>query len=684
MKLKTLMMVSLAVFLIQGISLSEAAGSYKVYGVSSSYKVNKTEGPQSYWLNQAISLYSAKGEKESFQIVVRPEPGNTIQVENVNAGDLTNYQANNRIGPEDISFNTVGYVTEYNMKKLGSQIAPDVLLDFGEFKEATYPDNYVIWVTVNIPKNIEAGTYVGYLTLNISGEEKKLILVQYVYDFEMAKEPSVWTQLFRVNEKSVKKQYGDGVDTEDYIGNEIYKGIFAPHRISPDSPVPKESMAPDGSDEQLLRNWLAYWNNQGLYAGNIKPHNDDILSKQNGAYSLDWGVIGEFYNHYLGAVKDMGFLDKCYIRLIIDEATTGDKLAINRDFAKGIYSFISPELKRHQTFGKKFYEEDYLVKYDGFIDIWSGVPGYLFSEKTKDTALSAGKFLNQQASEGKSITWYIHRNVRPFDKAWDLRSFFWQMMKHRVRATNHWCVNNWNTLPGVKFALKDKDTANLTDEKIESLTNKLRKANLIGNSRTKKISSITRDNQNQWTINITNSNPLIMQLEGEDLKVYNNSLNSADLMAVLQARWDNSKKTKLNITANRNVKETNDGFMLNKYRIGAIGDLIWPGGTKEDPKALSSIRLEIIRDGIEDYHYWDLFRTLVIELKEIHDKLDYKERACLYYVSGLVNDVYNTQPTEVSDSFMLHSGWSETEHERLRKSMGFAIEDMREILLNKR
>ena len=145
--------------------------------------------------DNTIRISAAKGEKESFQIVITPK--RKIGGLRLSIGDLKmRGKSDIAISGANVKYNPVGYVyiCYPTCMPLGGGI-------IGKGKVGDWPDplleedtvnieeirNYPIWVTVNVPENAQAGTYEGSIQIaadNIPSETIKLALK--VRDFSVA------------------------------------------------------------------------------------------------------------------------------------------------------------------------------------------------------------------------------------------------------------------------------------------------------------------------------------------------------------------------------------------------------------------------------------------------------------------------------------------------------------------
>lgn len=161
-------------------------------------------------LSGSVSLQAAKGEYESFQLVICPiadaerkvtylsedkEHGLTVfeekkvQIAGVEAKPLKHHGSNYTIGAENYQFYKVGYVEtvqpQYPVMHVGEW--PDPLLPMEPF-EVSNPLCQAIWIEVHIPRDAPAGRYQG--TLTVKGPYPVPIEVNLeVWDFALPEVP---------------------------------------------------------------------------------------------------------------------------------------------------------------------------------------------------------------------------------------------------------------------------------------------------------------------------------------------------------------------------------------------------------------------------------------------------------------------------------------------------------------
>jgi len=134
--------------------------------------------------SEAIKISSAKNEKQSFQIVLKPK--RPFNFNGITAGALKD--GKNKIAASNISFYALDYVPISRKSPItpveykGMMADPLVAV---EAKQLSPMDgNHGLWVTVNTPAGTPAGTYQGSIT--VEGSLAMSIPIELeVYDFEL-------------------------------------------------------------------------------------------------------------------------------------------------------------------------------------------------------------------------------------------------------------------------------------------------------------------------------------------------------------------------------------------------------------------------------------------------------------------------------------------------------------------
>ena len=133
--------------------------------------------------SEEVVIEAAKGEYEPFQIVITPQK----ELEDVKLvlAPLTN-ENGDRLAAENLRCNPVG-----NLLSSYNEEIPDLLLQKDSIK-CKKGRNQVFWVTVKVPLATPAGTYRGTLGLTSGGEKLGDVVVRLkVWDFALAQTPHI-------------------------------------------------------------------------------------------------------------------------------------------------------------------------------------------------------------------------------------------------------------------------------------------------------------------------------------------------------------------------------------------------------------------------------------------------------------------------------------------------------------
>jgi len=177
------------------------AGATEVWTAQSLVNVwpDSEPGPEA---TEEIRLYAARGERESFQICIRGGKKGTEAVA------LHVDPIGEAIPPPEVR--RVGYlaVEEPSGRSVGSMpLRPDPLLDF---TPVDVPANQTValWITYEIPRSTPPGVYHGTVTLEPGRGRKRFIAVAIeVFDFEIPEMPSL-RALAPLDRDVIRRFYG--------------------------------------------------------------------------------------------------------------------------------------------------------------------------------------------------------------------------------------------------------------------------------------------------------------------------------------------------------------------------------------------------------------------------------------------------------------------------------------------
>ena len=134
-------------------------------------------------LREEVVIEAARGEYEPFQIVLAPQKD--LEDVNVVLAPLTN-EKGDRLAVENLRYNPIG-----NLLSPFNEEIPDLLLQ-KESITCKAGRNQVFWITVKVPQATLVGTYRGTLTLMSKGEKlSEAMLKLKVWDFALAQTPHI-------------------------------------------------------------------------------------------------------------------------------------------------------------------------------------------------------------------------------------------------------------------------------------------------------------------------------------------------------------------------------------------------------------------------------------------------------------------------------------------------------------
>lgn len=168
-----------------------------------------------------IYVRLARGERESFQVLVAPADGDLKDVSVV-----VDMGEDSAFSPTNFTVGVVGYVETKTppwpykvrpaMKLPSLGWWPDAILDFQKSTDISGEDVQSFWVRVTCPTNQPAGDYVGRVKIMVGGREaEKGVLHLHVNDFAVGRDsPLPMIVSFNPNKPGMKK--GEKLSLDDY------------------------------------------------------------------------------------------------------------------------------------------------------------------------------------------------------------------------------------------------------------------------------------------------------------------------------------------------------------------------------------------------------------------------------------------------------------------------------------
>ncbi|MGL6338587.1 MAG: DUF4091 domain-containing protein, partial [Waterburya sp.] len=199
--------------------------------------------------NNEIKLQAARGESESFQIVIQPPEGSDLKNVNVVVSDLRNAELGS-IGYQNITLYREHYVyvdmpspdNLINNPTLGKGWYPDGLIPFvnpatgQDLKEANLDavpfdvaknENQPIWVDIYVPRDAKPGEYQGSYTVTTEQGKKTGKINLTVWDFELPVKPTMNSHFLPW------KNRGENL-TEELLRHKIVAGPIAGEPLRPE------------------------------------------------------------------------------------------------------------------------------------------------------------------------------------------------------------------------------------------------------------------------------------------------------------------------------------------------------------------------------------------------------------------------------------------------------------------
>lgn len=159
----------------------------------------------------------ARGERESFQVVLRTGAGIALRNVRVQFSDLVARQGLARLREEHLQWHQVGYVRVVDAPVKGP--APVRWLDPGWYPDPLLPvescdiaETFTqsLWVTVHAPPDQPPGLYSGTLTVQADGQpDHKVALLVTVRDFAIAPGAGHLRTAFSLQDGDIRALYGD-------------------------------------------------------------------------------------------------------------------------------------------------------------------------------------------------------------------------------------------------------------------------------------------------------------------------------------------------------------------------------------------------------------------------------------------------------------------------------------------
>ena len=391
-----------------------------------------------------IRLEAVRGEKVSFQVAISRRREQNVQLRRFWVPELTGPNES-VIEPSRVAVNQVGFV---------NKVHPDPLYPMPsgtpEWQDMAYGENAIFWITVDVPRDIEPGTYEGAVRAYIrplygSGS----IGGDYDFDIELEVSPVVLpkrTHLDTINVRlgtgGMPKYARASADPAGYV--EQFFEILAYNRMSADKPWPLfnqigidfDPFSEEGAER--LEKWCRWWADQGLYIGALPR----VPVRSHG--SVDEAVA--LWDRHIGEmVRRNGWEERCHT--LVDD--------MNLEQAKRVAELLPDIRFAHHSSGegwsafKAWYAQDdealeaeWLDKWSRWkpvLDIWNERP-----RLTYKTIPQIREHFDSVREEGDQLAYYWHSVSPVSTAALPLRDFMWRMFRDGATGTIFWGALMWD------------------------------------------------------------------------------------------------------------------------------------------------------------------------------------------------------------------------------------------------
>jgi hypothetical protein len=226
--------------------------------------------------SSSVRLELARGEYQSFQIVLRPRPGHALRNVRLAVGDLSGATS---IASANIEWHQVGYVRVDNLDYKWLQPNVSVALAAGAELPGWWPDPLLpvdgfdvapeftqpVWVTVYAPPDTPPGECAGTITVMADGEAPRDVRLRAkVHDFALPPGAGTFPTAFGLMEDELERVYG----RLDVRLRRAYGDFVLRHRINPGSIYRTEPPIVSDLEHYLARGMNAF---NVIYNGKAAP-----------------------------------------------------------------------------------------------------------------------------------------------------------------------------------------------------------------------------------------------------------------------------------------------------------------------------------------------------------------------------------------------------------------------------
>ncbi len=370
-------------------------------------------------VDPSVRIALARGERESFQVVLRPKGEFSLTNVRVQVNALEHRSKGARITPEDIALYNVAYhdvhIPSYFEGPAGAW--PDALPPLGQI-EAPPGVSTPLWCTVHAPPGLPAGEYTGLMELHATGMEPLELWIHVrVYDFDLPAIPSLKTDFgFSMESAARGAQTRGGRSNPSQLAS-AYLDNALEHRVT-------------------LRQLTQFPRESADYAadlGKYAPRVNALLKRGVSSVAVPPSLLDA--PEQLRLAND--FVTKHHLqnRVFVQLADEPEEPSWPRLLeTMQQWKDLAPDIPIMVTaYGLKPFIPDVL-------DRWA------IHSQVFDTPNSRG--ILQHASEGQEVWWYVnHAPPRPYANffldfaAIEHRIFFWQTWALGLRGVHYWGIN---------------------------------------------------------------------------------------------------------------------------------------------------------------------------------------------------------------------------------------------------